>query len=242
MARIRSIKPEFFSSPVVGQLTPLARLTWIATWVHADDEGRHDDHTALIRAQAFPFDAAVTVDDVEEHMKQLDQLGLIQRYEVDGRRYFVITNFAEHQHPNRPTGSKRPAPPLPSDSAASASLTEGSVSAHEQHTNNSPLEGRGKEGLGREGRGASDDAPPPKSLDLPAGIQQAGAIKFEPPSGDSPYCPTHPTGTDRACFACKLAREEYEIRQPSKVMRRARAVMENFASEGSETDQRAITA
>ena len=44
MARIRSIKPEFWDNQYLKQLSSLARLTFIGLWSQADDEGRgHGD-------------------------------------------------------------------------------------------------------------------------------------------------------------------------------------------------------
>ena len=40
MARIRTIKPEFFTSEDIVALSPLARLLFIALWCEADREGR----------------------------------------------------------------------------------------------------------------------------------------------------------------------------------------------------------
>ena len=40
MARIRTIKPEFFTSEDIVELPPLARLLYIALWCEADRDGR----------------------------------------------------------------------------------------------------------------------------------------------------------------------------------------------------------
>lgn len=40
MAKIRSIKPDFFTSEDVSALPLRARLTWIGLWTHCDDHGR----------------------------------------------------------------------------------------------------------------------------------------------------------------------------------------------------------
>lgn len=40
MARIRAIKPDFFTSEDIVSLSPLARLLFISTWLEADREGR----------------------------------------------------------------------------------------------------------------------------------------------------------------------------------------------------------
>jgi len=40
VARIRTIKPEFFTSEDIVSLAPLTRLLYIALWCEADKEGR----------------------------------------------------------------------------------------------------------------------------------------------------------------------------------------------------------
>ena len=40
MARIRTIKPEFFTSDDICALSPLARLLYVGLWCEADREGR----------------------------------------------------------------------------------------------------------------------------------------------------------------------------------------------------------
>lgn len=110
MPRIRSIKPEFFTSEVVAELTLRARLTWIGLWTHCDDEGRCKDNSRLIHAALYPLDPDVTVDDVASDLAELAKRQRVIRYVVDGRAYLQVTNWKEHQKPNRPQGSKFPSP------------------------------------------------------------------------------------------------------------------------------------
>lgn len=139
MARIRSIKPGFFTSEDVSRLPLRARLTWIGLWTHCDDQGRAKDNVKLIKAAVWPLDG-VSLRDIEEDLATLAAHGRIVRYEVDGRRYLAVTNWGDHQKPNRPTTSRLPAPPkdLPppppvtdGDSYTDhAPLTEDSSTAH----------------------------------------------------------------------------------------------------------------
>ncbi len=61
MARIRTIKPEFWEDEGVAALSRDARLLWIATWNCADDEGILRWTPDYIKAQVFPYDADVTL-------------------------------------------------------------------------------------------------------------------------------------------------------------------------------------
>lgn len=109
MARIRSIKPEFFTSLSVANLTVEARLTFIGLWTHCDDSGRCVDDARLIKAALWPLDDRPAAE-VDIDLKALTASSLILRYEVDGRRYIEVMGWAEHQRINRPTASKLPPP------------------------------------------------------------------------------------------------------------------------------------
>ncbi|VDG76182.1 Uncharacterised protein [Actinobaculum suis] len=56
MARIRTIKPEFFSSPSVAKASPLARLTYIGMWTWADDSGVGTLNEKELEGYIFPND------------------------------------------------------------------------------------------------------------------------------------------------------------------------------------------
>lgn len=110
MARIRTIKPEFFTSEDVACLPFRTRLTWVGLWTHVDDEGRCKDSAALVAAALWPLDDEVNAPEVEEDLQILAHTGRIVRYEVDGKGYLQVTNW-HHQRISRPTRSKFPARP-----------------------------------------------------------------------------------------------------------------------------------
>lgn len=108
MPRIRSLKPGFCRSEPVSHLTKLARLHFILLWTYADDEGRGLDNMQLIKSELWPFDSDVTARKIDGWQAELARQGRIIRYECEGRRYFQIVNWEEHQHPNRPIPSTYP--------------------------------------------------------------------------------------------------------------------------------------
>ncbi|MBO4273113.1 hypothetical protein [Microbispora triticiradicis] len=171
MARIRSIKPEFFTSLTIANLDLPSRLTFIGLWTHCDDEGRCIDDARLIKAAIWPLDDR-TAADVEEDLGALSESSLITRYEVAGRRYLAVCGWAEHQRINRATKSKYPSPdqaespaaPPPasgneSSQAAHGGLSENSVSTHDR-------KGTGNREQGKEEPPAA--AEPPARHDAPA--------------------------------------------------------------------------
>ena len=95
--RIRQVKPEFWSSLDIVRLPRLTRLHFIALWNYADDDGRGIDDHRLIK-QMFLLDDDVDAAEIEAHQALLEREGRIVRYEVDGRRYFEILKFRDHQY------------------------------------------------------------------------------------------------------------------------------------------------
>lgn len=112
MARIRSIKPDFFASEDVSVLPLRARLTWIGLWLHCDDHGRHKDIARLIKGRIWSMDD-VSLRDVEEDLETLAKHGRIVRYVVNEKAFLAITNWHHHQAPPKPSPPKHPSPTVP---------------------------------------------------------------------------------------------------------------------------------
>jgi len=110
MARIRTIKPDFFRSDDVAQLSYRARLTWVGLWTYVDDEGRGKDNARIIKGDLWPLEDDVTHKDVEKDLNELSKAGRIHRYEVDGEKYLLILKWTDHQRIAKPTASKLPPP------------------------------------------------------------------------------------------------------------------------------------
>lgn len=112
MARIRTIKPSFFTSETITSIHPRdARLTFVGLWTHCDDEGRCLDNPRLIRAALWPLDDDVSPDVVDNHLQLIEERSLIVRYGARRKRLVQVTNWAEHQTINRPRPSDLPPPP-----------------------------------------------------------------------------------------------------------------------------------
>lgn len=126
MARIRTIKPDFFQSEDVAVLSYRARLTWIGLWTHVDDEGRCKANPRLIKGALWPLEDDVTASNVSEDIRELAENGKLTVYSVDGEDYMQILNWTKHQRISRPSESKFPAPHEASPSTQGG-LTESSV-------------------------------------------------------------------------------------------------------------------
>lgn len=141
MARIRTIKPEFWTDDRVGECSPSARLLFLASLNFADDHGGLDRSAKQLKAQAFPYDQI----DCEPLVQELLKVGLLAEYEVSGKKYLHIIGFRKHQKVERPALPRYPVydPSL----RTQLPLTEGSPSPT-QGLEVSSLEGNGREGNG----------------------------------------------------------------------------------------------
>lgn len=97
MSRARSIKPEFFTDAKIGALPYGARLLFAAIWCHADLRGVFEYNPRQLRVLALPFDEGLTSNKVSEWLKAMEALGLIVRFEVDGKTWGIVRNWDKHQ-------------------------------------------------------------------------------------------------------------------------------------------------
>jgi hypothetical protein len=139
MARIRTVKPEYWTDERVGECSVSARLLFIACWNFADDHGGLDRSSKQLKAQAFPYDNI----DCEPLVQELLNQRLLIEYEVGGKKYLHIKGFRTHQKVEKPA---RPRVPLYDENATThRGLTEGSP------TSNGLFSGREGKGMEKEG-------------------------------------------------------------------------------------------
>ena len=103
MARIRTVKPEFFKHHDLYKAEkeselPL-RLGFQGLWLCADKEGRFKWRPTSLKLDILPFDDL----DFEDVLIELAIAGFIVKYEVVGKHYGYIPSFRDHQ---RITGSE----------------------------------------------------------------------------------------------------------------------------------------
>lgn len=132
MARIRSIKPEFWTDEKVVELSAFARLLFIGIWNFCDDDGRMTYSHKRLKMQIFPSDDV----DCAALTREIEQQGMVHIYEVDGVEYLQVSQFFKHQKIDKRTASKLPIPPTNGESPRI-----------------SPSHPDGREGKGMEGNG-----------------------------------------------------------------------------------------
>ena len=146
MARIRTIKPEFFTSEDIVSLTPLARLFYVSLWCEADREGRFEWKPKTFKLRYLPGDNC----DVAELALELTGAGLVDLYEVEGKQYAQITSFTKHQVIN----NREAASTIPAKPRDASGTRESGVKAEGK-------DGNGKEGDSTKPQSDLPPAPPP---------------------------------------------------------------------------------
>jgi hypothetical protein len=111
MARIRSIKPEFFTSLTIAEQPLSARLTFIGLWTYVDDNGVGMADPRLIRAAIWPLEEAPDIlQRTREDLQSLQEVRLITLYEASGRPLVYVNSWNEHQKVSHPRKSRFPTP------------------------------------------------------------------------------------------------------------------------------------
>lgn len=95
MARIRTIKPDFWTDGNIVRLTPFARLLYIGLWNFTlCDHGHVADDAFKLKLQVLPTDDV----DVDALLAELMDADRIQRItDAGGRTYLHVKRFEDHQ-------------------------------------------------------------------------------------------------------------------------------------------------
>ena len=146
MARIRTIKPEFFTSEDIVSMSPLARLLYIALWCESDREGRLVWKPKTFKMRYFPGDSC----NIEKLCAEIVETGLVVLY----GSYAYIPAFHAHQHINpREAVSQIPEPDLSTETTRAPRVSDASPRDSDTQVGR---EGKGKEGKGKEGVATPD--------------------------------------------------------------------------------------
>ena len=100
MARIRTIKPEFWEDEKLAKLPVYARLLFIGTWNFADDNGVLLANPGLMKSHIFPYED-IGISTISEWIDILVENGMLIRTTYNGKDYLVIRKFLIHQKINR---------------------------------------------------------------------------------------------------------------------------------------------
>ncbi|MFI4957450.1 MAG: hypothetical protein ACHQAX_09645 [Gammaproteobacteria bacterium] len=154
MARIRTTKPEFWTSEQVVTCSPMARLLFIGLWNFCDDHGIHSASHVRVKGEVFPADT-FTIDEIKRWVNELLSKNLLREYVVDEQGYWIVTGWHKHQRIDRPTYKH----PLPQSDLKQ--LTHESAHTHRSIDDSSTSDQRVLADYSENDRRTLDDTSPP---------------------------------------------------------------------------------
>lgn len=90
MARIRTIKPEFWEDENLANISPQALLLFIGIKNFADDKGVIRANDMLIKSKVFPVREDIRRQDVARWLQELIDNSFLVPLEYDGKGYYVL--------------------------------------------------------------------------------------------------------------------------------------------------------
>lgn len=130
------------------------------TWAiaHQDREGRMHGDPRLVKAAVFPLIDSISAKHVDAYLGAMQRLGLVNWYEVDGKRYLQFPTFDVNQPGIRK--EREPESIIPEPTSGLAVTADKLPSNCRQTADNVPAQEKGKErkGIEREGKGRAANA------------------------------------------------------------------------------------
>lgn len=98
MSRIRSIHPGLWTDVEFVGLSAFARLLYIGIWNECDDKGIFLWSPLHLKMRILPADNL----DASALLDEIEAAGNVRRYDVGGKTYGAVKNFAKFQRPKKP--------------------------------------------------------------------------------------------------------------------------------------------
>lgn len=98
MSRIRSIHPGIWTDEEFVGLSSFARLLFIGIWNECDDKGIFVWSALQLKMRLLPADNI----DAAALLEELAAADCVKKYEVAGKNYGAVRNFAKFQRPKKP--------------------------------------------------------------------------------------------------------------------------------------------
>jgi len=107
MARIRTIKPDFWEDEKIGALSHGARLLFLGSLNLCDDEGLLRWNEMYLGSAVFPYDD-IKAETITKWMKEITDCGLVYMYLAGklNQKIGIVMNFHKHQRIDKPQPSK----------------------------------------------------------------------------------------------------------------------------------------
>ncbi|WP_328344853.1 hypothetical protein [Micromonospora sp. NBC_00421] len=98
MARIRSVKPEYWADQdLAEQVSRDARLLYIGLWNLADEHSRLRGDPRYIKGQLFPYDDDLTPDTIAGLISSLALAGKVVQFRTHAGTFIYLPKLANHQ-------------------------------------------------------------------------------------------------------------------------------------------------
>ena len=120
MPRIRTLKPEFFTSPSTAAVDFPVRIFFQAMWCWADDFGIGETNLNGLLGFAFPDDDGFSAQDLRRFCADVAQHFGVVFYSVRGRHYYYVPSWENHQKLEKRSGRRKH--PTPDDPDATPDL------------------------------------------------------------------------------------------------------------------------
>ena len=184
MARIRTIKPEFWSDSKTGTLSGDATKLFLGMLNFSDDYGVLENDIVALKAKIFPYRSDNPGDLVGRVLvDELFPKGLVIVMSFNQRGYLWIRNFEKHQRVDKPG---EPLIPGFTREEAEKSIQNGSFDECSGNVR-AGKEGKVREGKGREGSKACAETP--KAL---VAVNEDTPVVLEFPVVGNPKAPSWP--------------------------------------------------
>jgi hypothetical protein len=151
MARIRTIKPEFFRHELLQDLEAANQgqyimLVFAGLFGHCDKEGRFEWKPRTLKLDILPF-----LDfDLGASLMLLSEARLVVQYESGGKTYGYIPTFKDHQRISGKEAQEEAKHPQPPKNVEQLSVE---TTVNQSGSNREAVEITGREGKGREEEG-----------------------------------------------------------------------------------------
>ena len=159
MARIRTIKPEFWDSPDTAKASLRARLLYISMWNLADDYGIGDGNFKRIIGFAFPNDE-IGVAEIPRLIAEVSRTFSVMFFDFEGRPYYWIPSWETHQRTEKRAKQRVPFPEDPKTLTSSGEMDGVGKSAASVGSSGAGTGEQGNRGTGERELGNTSPAAP----------------------------------------------------------------------------------
>lgn len=148
MARIRTVKPEFWTSEQVVDCHRDTRLLFVGMWNFCDDSGVHPANCKRLKMEVFPGDEDINSSNIRRMVDELIANDLVSEFSVNEKSYWIVHGW-KHQKIDQPT-FRFPTPNGSIPSTPPRRKKEDSANVRPANGEHSVREGMVKEGKGKD--------------------------------------------------------------------------------------------